>query len=163
MQENSKGEYGFKAKLSGSGQSGARFGASLAAIGDVNGDGYDDVAVGAPYDADGAGCVHVFHGSVGGLRVRVGQIVCGRQFQPPLRGFGFAVAGGADVDGNGYADVAVGAHLSDAVILLPARPVVRLQGLSLAFKPETLTNDDQQVGHLSSFYYLCDHPILETL
>ncbi|HEX5878557.1 MAG TPA: FG-GAP repeat protein, partial [Actinomycetota bacterium] len=35
--------------------------------GDINADGHADVAVGEPFDADLAGAVHVFYGTVGGL------------------------------------------------------------------------------------------------
>jgi hypothetical protein len=51
-------------------QEGARFGSSVGTAGDVNGDGYDDVIVGAPnYDhgQDGEGAVVVYHGSAAGL------------------------------------------------------------------------------------------------
>lgn len=137
------------AKLSGSGKNGARFGASLVDVGDIDGDGYNDVAVGAPYDAKGAGCVYIFQGSIGGLHAHASQIICGDQFEPALRGFGFSLAGGVDVDFNDYSDVAVGAHLSDAVVFLPARPVIRLEGLVLAFQSETLTLD-KHVGYPSN-------------
>ena len=35
--------------------------------GDINADGHADAAVGEPFDADQAGAVHVFYGTVGGL------------------------------------------------------------------------------------------------
>jgi len=42
----------------------ARFGLSVAALGDINLDGFNDIAVGAPYDgADERGAVYIFHGS----------------------------------------------------------------------------------------------------
>src|SRR5882672_3840080 len=48
---------------------GARFGNSVAGAGDVNGDGYDDVIVGAPMAANGAqlGAAFIYYGSAAGL------------------------------------------------------------------------------------------------
>ena len=61
---------------------GSRFGSALAAIGDVNKDGVQDVAIGAPYEA-GSGAVYIYCGDkhathvlrdeyaqVGGLQTR---------------------------------------------------------------------------------------------
>ena len=48
---------------------------SLAALGDINLDGYSDVAVGAPYDGvDGRGAVYIFHGSARGVRAKYTQV-----------------------------------------------------------------------------------------
>lgn len=41
----------------------SRFGAALTALGDVNGDGLMDVAIGAPGEQDNRGAVYLFHGT----------------------------------------------------------------------------------------------------
>ena len=52
----------------------ARFGSALAAIPDVNGDGWADAAVGAPLEEGHRGALYVFHGAAGGLRERHAQV-----------------------------------------------------------------------------------------
>ena len=45
-----------------------------------------------------------------------------------MKSFGFSLSGGADLDGNGYPDLVVGAVARDAAIILRARPVVKITG-----------------------------------
>ena len=94
------------------GQAGEQFGSAVAGIGDVNGDGYDDVAVSALlFDAGAevdAGRVAVFHGSVTGLETTPAFEVTGQGSSE----FGHSLDGG-DVNGDGYADLIVGAPLFD--------------------------------------------------
>ena len=84
-------------------QAGAAFGASLA-VGDVNGDGKGDVAVGAPHEQVNGnqrqGRVYVFNG-------RSGSVLLTLDTPKPQAdaGFGSLVAVG-DVNGDGWADVA---------------------------------------------------------
>lgn len=91
----------------------SRFGTSIACLGDLNSDGYQDVAVGAPQHS-GGGAVFIFLGSVTGIRSSPSQVLQLAEFSSSRRrGFGYSLAGGKDVDGNGYPDLLVGAPMSD--------------------------------------------------
>lgn len=89
-------------------QAGARFGSSVAGLGDVNGDGYMDFAVGAELQ-DGSltdeGVVWIFFGGSTVSSQQTG-LLFGGQGSAYL---GTSVAGIGDVNGDGYADVAAGA------------------------------------------------------
>ena len=91
-----------------SGQTGARFGSSVATAGDVNGDGYSDVVVGAP--ASGNGRASLYLGSAGGLSTSPAWTAFGVN---PGDLFGTSVASAGDVNGDGYSDVVVGATFYD--------------------------------------------------
>jgi hypothetical protein len=93
------------------------FGSALA-VGDFNGDGRDDLAIGVPYedrsafgtDYIDAGLVHVLYGSNDGLQAEGSQQI-GAQAFAGLQGnahFGFALAAG-DVNGDGFDDLVIGA------------------------------------------------------
>lgn len=51
-----------------------RFGASLARLGDVDGDQWPDVAVGAPLEDEERGAVYIFRGKQGGVASRYSQV-----------------------------------------------------------------------------------------
>jgi hypothetical protein len=92
-----------------SNQVGARFGTSVASAGDVNGDGYSDVVVGARSFDNGEsdeGGAFLFVGSTSGLTPTPAWTAEGDQNSAS---FGFRVASAGDVNGDGYSDVVVGA------------------------------------------------------
>ncbi|MBP7147914.1 MAG: FG-GAP repeat protein [Acidobacteria bacterium] len=87
----------------------ARLGQSVAAAGDVNGDGFGDVIVGAPFRVEGqtaSGRAYVFLGSAAGLAATPAWFRDGEQ---PYEQFGSSVASAGDVNGDGFADVVIGA------------------------------------------------------
>ncbi|MCP3982135.1 MAG: hypothetical protein GY716_22745 [bacterium] len=82
------------------------FGRPLAGLGDVNQDGYDDLAVGTPdfiHDVNQHGAVLLFLGSADGPARQPDQLL------PGEGKFGFAVASPGDVNLDGYSDLVIGA------------------------------------------------------
>jgi FG-GAP repeat/FG-GAP-like repeat len=95
-------------------QAGARFGISAASAGDVNGDGYGDVIVGADQYDNGStneGGAFIYLGSASGLNSTPSVILDGAN--QASASFGFSVASAGDINSDGYADVVVGAYLFD--------------------------------------------------
>ncbi|KAM7371340.1 hypothetical protein PAMP_008594 [Pampus punctatissimus] len=105
------------------GPSGSAFGMAVAAAGDLNQDGFQDFAVGAPFHETGS--VMIWTGSSRGLSVEPSQVIQGSRISPGFRTFGYSLSGGLDVDGNKYPDLLVGS-LDNTVALLRSRPVIHL-------------------------------------
>jgi hypothetical protein len=89
------------------------FGVSVAGAGDVNGDGYADIIVGAPGEDPGAapdraGRAYVFSGQDGSVLQSLAS-----PNEEELGHFGNSVSGAGDLDGDGYGDVLVGAYYED--------------------------------------------------
>jgi hypothetical protein len=90
------------------------FGWSVAVVGDLNGDTYADVAVGAVQnDANGgdAGRVYLYYGTPTGIAPTPSYTLTG---ESALDGFGVSVAGVGDLNGDGIDDLAVGAWRNNA-------------------------------------------------
>jgi hypothetical protein len=125
-------------------------GISVAGAGDVNGDGYDDVLIGSPtVDVSGSnrGQAYLYLGGSGGLSPSPAFTVTG---QADYDGLGFSVGGAGDVDGDGYADVLVGAPGVDAGGSVRGQAYLYLGGSSgLSPSPAfTITgqSDDDNLG-----------------
>jgi hypothetical protein len=83
------------------------FGGSVATAGDVNGDGYSDVVVGAARHYSDTGRVYVYLGSANGLSPAPTFTATGESLGSY---FGSSVGTAGDVNGDGYADVIIGAR-----------------------------------------------------
>ncbi|MCP4869753.1 MAG: hypothetical protein GY898_13660 [Proteobacteria bacterium] len=93
-------------------RSGNHAGWSVAGIGDVNGDGFDDVAVGSWQDDTGgeyAGSVSIFHGPVLGS-INLNRADAKLVGAHPGDHAGWAVSAAGDINRDGYADVIVGGY-----------------------------------------------------
>ncbi|XP_026672705.1 integrin alpha-PS1 isoform X2 [Ceratina calcarata] len=100
----------------------SRFGFALTNLGDLNKDGYEDIAVGAPYEKKGT--VYIYLGSRNGIITVPSQVIHAEDLPEPLLTFGYSLSGGIDMDQNGYSDLLVGAYENDAVALLRARKII---------------------------------------
>ncbi|XP_013109885.2 integrin alpha-PS3 [Stomoxys calcitrans] len=106
----------------------ARFGTTLTSLGDINHDGFNDIAVGAPFANDGS--VFVYLGGERGLRDHHSQHFPFTGTANPAYGsamFGHGIAKGSDIDGNGFNDFAIGAPNAETVFVYRSYPVVSIK------------------------------------
>ncbi|XP_036007811.1 integrin alpha-5 [Fundulus heteroclitus] len=125
-----------------------RFGTSLASLGDLNQDGFNDMAIGCPYGGDHQqGLVFIHNGHTGGLKDVPTQVLSGQWATSSFpASFGFALRGNRDIDQNGYPDLIVGAFGLDKAVLYRARPIVRASA-SLTVQP-TMFNQEEKTCSL---------------
>uniref|UniRef100_A0A2I3TC57 Integrin alpha-V n=2 Tax=Pan TaxID=9596 RepID=A0A2I3TC57_PANTR len=122
----------------------ARFGSAIAPLGDLDQDGFNDIAIAAPYGGeDKKGIVYIFNGRSTGLNAVPSQILEGQwaaRSMPPS--FGYSMKGATDIDKNGYPDLIVGAFGVDRAILYRARPVITVNA-GLEVYPSILNQDNK--------------------
>ncbi|XP_043091202.1 integrin alpha-3 [Puntigrus tetrazona] len=136
---NQNGSFRDKADVVLTGSKNSAFGMAVAAIGDVNQDGFQDFAVGSPYHSTGR--VSIWMGSKTGISQTPSQVIDGKDIPGGgLQTFGYSISGGMDVDKNSYPDIAVGS-LDDRVVLLRARPVIHLKN-TFTVTPDVISPED---------------------
>ena len=131
---------------------GDNFGASVQCAGDVNGDGYDDVIIGAQYydnSEDNEGAAFLYLGSATGLAVSPAWSVEGDQEYAAL---GNSKPAG-DINNDGYDDVLVGAGLYDDGVIDNAGIIYLYLGSDsgLAEYPSWSVAGDQEEVRLGRF------------
>ncbi|KAM9409781.1 integrin alpha-5-like isoform 2-T2 [Pholidichthys leucotaenia] len=121
-----------------------RFGTSLAPLGDLNQDGFNDMAISCPHGGDDQqGLVFIYNGHAGGLKDTPTQTLSGQWASSNFpASFGFALRGNKDLDQNGYPDLIVGAFGVDKAVLYRSRPIVSASA-SLTVHP-TMFNQEEK-------------------
>ena len=112
-------------------------------------DGYNDIAISAPFERDGV--VYIYLGSHLGLSSEPSQIL-----QAPTSDaksmFGHSISRGVDIDDNNYNDIAIGAPDSNTVYVFKSYPVLKIVS-SLNFpKGKLLTNGTEFTINVCAFY-----------
>ncbi|XP_072316160.1 integrin alpha-8 [Eucyclogobius newberryi] len=122
-----------------------RFGTAIAPMGDVNQDGYNDVAVGCPFGGDDrGGRVFIFNGNkdAASHRLMMSQELKSRAHSGGLPGFGFTLRGGQDLDKNQYPDLIVGAFGAGEVSVYRAQAVISVEA-QMILTPRILNPEDR--------------------
>ncbi|EAT33082.1 AAEL014660-PA, partial [Aedes aegypti] len=127
-------------------QGSGQFGYSITSVGDLNRDNYNDIAVGSPFE--GTGAVYIFHGSARGLVPKHSQVlrfVNHNTVQPNMQPmFGASISKAADIDGNGFGDIAVGAPTAEVVHLFRTYPLIR-PNFRITFSKEFISIENATV------------------
>ncbi|XP_053322477.1 integrin alpha-8 [Spea bombifrons] len=125
-----------------------RFGSAIAHLGDLNQDGFNDIAIGSPFAGeDRKGRVFIFNGNSNGLNKDPSQTLQGTWASksiPP--GFGFTLRGNSDIDKNDYPDLIVGAFGAGKAVVYRARPVVSVDA-QLLLHPMILNPENKTCQH----------------
>uniref|UniRef100_A0A674MBS1 Integrin, alpha 1 n=1 Tax=Takifugu rubripes TaxID=31033 RepID=A0A674MBS1_TAKRU len=87
---------------------GARFGTAIAAVSDLNLDGFNDVAIGAPFENDHRGAVYIYHGENTTLKKKFVQRIAAGGDGKKVKFFGQSIHGVMDLNGDGITDVTIG-------------------------------------------------------
>ncbi|XP_012234864.1 integrin alpha-9-like [Linepithema humile] len=112
------------------------------ASGDLDGDGFSDIIVSAPWEDSGV--IYVYNGNAD-LKDKVRPVASQRIMIQGVQTFGFSISEPVDIDNNGYADIAVGAYKSGHVTVLRSKPIVRTD-LTVSTDPSILQKN------ISSFF-----------
>ncbi|XP_043355644.1 integrin alpha-E [Dermochelys coriacea] len=118
----------------------ARFGFSVASVGDISRDGYVDIAIGAPLedrlsDSSTFGSIYIYNGDKNGIRSTFSQRIRAAEIAPGLQYFGQSIDGGFDFTDDDLIDITVGSFGN--VTVLRSRPVVRFN-VTMRFIPERI-------------------------
>eukprot|EP00117_Sycon_ciliatum_P023472 scpid26968/ scgid0799/ Integrin alpha-8; Integrin alpha-8 heavy chain; Integrin alpha-8 light chain len=106
------------------GTSRARFGTAITSLGDLDYDGYNDIAVGAPYEEGGV--VYIYMGSSAGIRQGDTPAQRVTIANAAVRGMGFSLTSRTDMDNNGFNDLGATALQSGHAVIIRSRPIINV-------------------------------------
>ncbi|XP_072272789.1 integrin alpha-1 [Pyxicephalus adspersus] len=119
---------------------GARFGTAIAAVTDLNLDGYNDIAIGAPLEGDHRGAVYIYHGSGKTIKKDYAQRIPSGGDGKKVKFFGQSIDGKMDLDGDGLTDVTIGGL--GGASLFKSRDVVEVT-VTMRFSPHTINMEQK--------------------
>uniref|UniRef100_A0A8D3CSD9 VWFA domain-containing protein n=1 Tax=Scophthalmus maximus TaxID=52904 RepID=A0A8D3CSD9_SCOMX len=125
---------------------GARFGTAIAAVSDLNLDGFNDVAIGAPFENDHRGAVYIYHGDQTSLKEKFVQRIPAGGDGEKVKFFGQSIHGVMDLNGDGITDVTIGGL--GGASLFWSRDVAELRA-NMTFDPVKINLQQSQ--------YQCEH------
>ncbi|XP_023264422.1 integrin alpha-1 [Seriola lalandi dorsalis] len=125
---------------------GARFGTAIAAVSDLNLDGFNDVAIGAPFENDHRGAVYIYHGDKTSLKEKFVQRIPAGGDGEKVKFFGQSIHGVMDLNGDGITDVTIGGL--GGASLFWSRDVAELRA-NMTFDPVKI--------NLQQAQYQCEH------
>ncbi|XP_071321704.1 integrin alpha-1 isoform X2 [Trachinotus anak] len=125
---------------------GARFGTAIAAVSDLNLDGFNDVAIGAPFENDHRGAVYIYHGDKTSLKEKFVQRIPAGGDGEKVKFFGQSIHGVMDLNGDGITDVTIGGL--GGASLFWSRDVAELRA-NMTFDPVKINLQQSQ--------YQCEH------
>ena len=137
---------------------GDRFGHAVTGAGDLNGDGWPDFAVGAPFavSGDSRGRVYIFYGASSLSDIRVGKTLQGQMLRSY---FGLAIRLAGDVNNDGFSDLLIASPDTSSGSFPGAGQVSLYLGSEYGIKdsPARIIEGESNESHLGfSIAYLGD-------
>ncbi|XP_043106110.1 integrin alpha-2 isoform X2 [Puntigrus tetrazona] len=114
----------------------ARFGTAIAAVPDLNLDGFSEVVVGAPLESNGQGAIYIYNGDRKTIRKQSSQKILGSKVGSALRFFGRSLSSAGDMNGDSIPDVSVGG--AGKAVQLWSRGVAAVS-TTVSFNPEKIS------------------------
>ncbi|KAG7322874.1 hypothetical protein KOW79_014220 [Hemibagrus wyckioides] len=87
---------------------GARFGTAIAAVRDLNLDGFNDIVIGSPLENDHRGAVYIYHGKDDTIQEKYVQRIAAGGDGEKMKFFGQSIHGIMDLNDDGIIDVTIG-------------------------------------------------------